>query len=70
MFVVKPDQTVAVRDITVGAIQGETASIRSGLQAGETVVTDGVDKLQAGSKVRVQAQPAAAQASVVTQGNQ
>jgi multidrug efflux system membrane fusion protein len=70
VFVVKPDQTVAVRDITVGAIQGETASIRSGLQPGETVVTDGVDKLQAGSKVRVQAQPATAQASVVTQGNQ
>ena len=53
----------------VGATQGETASIRSGLQPGEIVVTDGVDKLQAGSKVRVQAQPAAAQASVVTQGN-
>jgi membrane fusion protein, multidrug efflux system len=69
VFVVKPDQTVAVRDITVGAIQGETASIRSGLQPGEIVVTDGVDKLQAGSKVRVQAQPAASQASVVTQGN-
>ncbi len=69
VFVVKPDQTVAVRDIKVGAIQGESASIRSGLQPGEIVVTDGVDKLQAGSKVRVQAQPAAAQASVVTQGN-
>ena len=69
VFVVKPDQTVSVRDVKVGATQGEIASIRSGLQPGEIVVTDGVDKLQAGSKVRVQAQPAAVQASVVTQGN-
>ena len=54
VYVVKPDQTVDVRKVTVGAMQGETGSIKDGLQPGEMVVTDGVDKLQQGSHVRVQ----------------
>ena len=53
VYVVKPDNTVTQRGITVGATQGDLASIASGLTQGETVVTDGVDKLQPGAKVNV-----------------
>jgi len=51
VYVVQPDSTVEVRNITVGIIDGETASIDQGLSAGEIVVTEGVDKLQPGMKV-------------------
>ena len=53
VYVVKPDNSVAVRDVTIGATQGDTVSIASGLAEGDMVVTDGVDKLQPGSKVNV-----------------
>jgi multidrug efflux system membrane fusion protein len=45
------DQTVAVRAVTVGVSQGESASIDSGLTPGELVVVDGTEKLREGSKV-------------------
>ena len=53
-YVVKNDKTVEVRPVTVGTINENMAQIQKGLSAGETVVTDGVDKLRAGSKVVVQ----------------
>lgn len=53
VYVVKDDQTADVRQITVGTIEGDQASIDSGLSEGERVVVDGVDKLRAGSKVKV-----------------
>lgn len=57
VYVVKPDQTVEVRKITVGTMEGSEAAIETGLAEGEQVVVDGVDKLQAGSKVQVGAKP-------------
>ena len=54
VYVVKPDQTVAMRSVTVGATQGDVIAIANGLAAGDLVVTDGVDKLQQGSHVSVQ----------------
>jgi membrane fusion protein, multidrug efflux system len=54
VYVVKPDHTVEMRPVTVGASQGELVSIDKGLAAGDLVVTDGVDKLQQGSHVSVQ----------------
>ncbi len=51
VFVVKPDKTVEVRPVTVSFTQNNVASITSGLTPGDTVVIDGQDKLQAGSKV-------------------
>jgi multidrug efflux system membrane fusion protein len=53
LYVVKPDNTVMQRGVTVGAAQGDLSSIASGLTQGETIVTDGVDKLQPGAKVNV-----------------
>jgi multidrug efflux system membrane fusion protein len=53
VYVVKPDNTVEVRDIKVGITEGDEASVESGLDAGEKVVIDGIDKLQQGTKVNV-----------------
>ena len=52
-YLVKPDNTVIQRGITVGATEGDVSSITSGLAPGDMVVTDGVDKLQPGAKVNV-----------------
>jgi len=54
VYVVKPDNTVEVRTVTVGATQGDVIVLTSGVTQGERIVTDGLDKLQAGTKVSVQ----------------
>lgn len=54
VYVVKADQTVEMRNITVSAAQGGIAAIATGLNPGELVVVDGTDKLRQGSKVSVQ----------------
>jgi len=48
------DKTAEVRPVSVALTQGNLASIASGVNPGELVVTDGQDKLQNGSKVEVQ----------------
>src|SRR5271169_5563684 len=50
-FVVKTDQSVEVRPVEVRLTEGDTTAISKGLSAGEVVVTEGVDKLQSGSKI-------------------
>jgi len=54
VFLTKPDSTVTVRPITIGTTEGDDAEVSSGLSPGDVVVMTGVDKLQEGSKVRVQ----------------
>jgi len=53
VYVVKADQTVGVRAVTVGVTEGEQASIETGLAPAEVVVVDGTEKLREGSKVDV-----------------
>jgi membrane fusion protein, multidrug efflux system len=53
VYVVKEDNTVDVRNIAVGITEGDNVSVTDGLQSGERVVIDGIDKLQQGSKVNV-----------------
>ena len=53
VYVVKDDQTVGVRPVTVGVAHGEEASIDQGLSPDELVVVDGTEKLREGSKVDV-----------------
>ena len=50
-YVVKPDKTVEVRPVKVSLTQGDQSVITSGVAPGDQVVTDGQDKLQAGSHV-------------------
>jgi multidrug efflux system membrane fusion protein len=53
LWVVKADRTVTVRPVTVGTQEGDQTQIVTGLTPGEMVITDGVDKLQEGTRVRV-----------------
>ena len=55
VYVVKANNAVDVRTVTPGITVGEITAVQNGLQVGETVVTDGTDKLQPGSQVRVRA---------------
>jgi multidrug efflux system membrane fusion protein len=54
VYLVKPDSTVTVRNITTGTTEGEDVEVTSGLATGDVVVMTGADKLQEGSKVRVE----------------
>jgi multidrug efflux system membrane fusion protein len=51
VYAVKPDKTVEARTVTISLTQGNIAIIASGVNPGDTVVTDGQDKLQTGSTV-------------------
>jgi multidrug efflux system membrane fusion protein len=66
VYVVKPDNTVDVRTVTVSATQGDVIALNSGVEPGEMLVTDGLDKLQAGTKVIVQAAASEAAATQAT----
>ena len=59
VYIVKPDNTVAARNVAIQMSQGDDTAIASGLTPGETVVVDGVDKLQPGSKVAARTPSAA-----------
>ena len=54
VWLVKPDQTVTVRQIGVGVTEGDQTEITSGLAPGDVLVTVGVDRLVEGSRVNPQ----------------
>jgi multidrug efflux system membrane fusion protein len=60
VYVVGADQTAQMRQITLGQLEGNDQQVTSGLAPGETVVTDGQDKLQEGSKVQLRQEGAPA----------
>jgi multidrug efflux system membrane fusion protein len=51
VFTVGSDNTVKVKNVAVAQSTGTVSGISTGLSAGDTVVTDGQDKLQDGTKV-------------------
>jgi multidrug efflux system membrane fusion protein len=51
VYVVNTDKTVNLRPITLGPADGDSVAVVSGLKPGETVVTDGADKLKEGGQV-------------------
>jgi multidrug efflux system membrane fusion protein len=55
VYVVQPDNTVTVRQVKIGPVDGERTSIASGLQAGERIVIDGSDRLKEGAKITIPA---------------
>jgi len=55
VYVVRADNTVEVRAVKLGPLEGQRQSIADGLRPGETVVTDGVDRLRPGAQVEVAA---------------
>jgi multidrug efflux system membrane fusion protein len=57
VYVVKPDQTVAVRTVKPGTVDGQRMAIAEGLAPGEVVVIDGTDRLREGARVEVGERP-------------
>jgi membrane fusion protein, multidrug efflux system len=51
VYVVNPDQSVAIRNVTLGTVDDERSEVVMGIRPNELVVTQGVDRLQAGSRV-------------------
>ncbi len=54
VYVVQPDSTVKIQNITIGAVDGDDSEITSGLNANDVVVMGGADKLEEGAKVTPQ----------------
>jgi len=66
VYLVNADQSVSVHKVTPGPSDGRNTVILSGLTAGQTVVTDGMDRLSDGAKIKVAApKPAAGAAAPV-----
>jgi len=53
VYLVNADRTVAVHKVTLGPSDGRNTAILSGLAAGDSVVTDGTDRLNDGAKISV-----------------
>jgi multidrug efflux system membrane fusion protein len=53
VYVVKPDDTVAVQTVTLGTQDGQRVVVLKGLSPGQQVVTDGADRLRDGAQVTV-----------------
>ncbi|MBB3228098.1 multidrug efflux system membrane fusion protein [Luteibacter sp. Sphag1AF] len=53
VYLVNADQTVSVHKVTLGPSDGRNTVITAGLTAGQTVVTDGMDRLTDGAKIRL-----------------
>jgi multidrug efflux system membrane fusion protein len=53
VYIVQPDKTVAMRTVTLGPPDGDKIAIVKGLNPGESVVTDGADRLRDGAEVTV-----------------
>src|SRR5258705_2720512 len=56
VFVLQPDQTVAMQAVSVGTTDGNVTAVQ-GVKAGDTIAVDGFDKLQNGVKVVVRKPP-------------
>ncbi|MDB5364497.1 MAG: efflux transporter periplasmic adaptor subunit [Rhodospirillales bacterium] len=63
LYVVKPDQTVELRNLTVGATVDGFTAIRTGVQADDKIVVDGQSRLVAGTRIEAK-KPAQTSASV------
>jgi membrane fusion protein, multidrug efflux system len=59
VYLVNADQSVSVHKVTPGPSDGKNTVILLGLTAGQSVVTDGMDRLSDGAKVKIAAAKAA-----------
>jgi multidrug efflux system membrane fusion protein len=57
VWAIGSDGTVSAATVKLGTVDGQFQQVVSGLQAGDRVVTDGTDRLQAGTHVTVEAPP-------------
>jgi multidrug efflux system membrane fusion protein len=73
VYLVKPNNTVAVQKVKLGPGDGLHVAVLSGLQADDRVVDDGADRLKDGAKITIapppgSASPAPAQAAPAKDG--
>ncbi len=54
VFIIQPGDTIAIRPVVIERFAGKEAIIKSGINAGDTVVTDGHIRLYPEAKVKVQ----------------
>lgn len=66
VYVLKADQTVTVRPLTLGPTEGEKVAVLSGLQPKEQVIVDGADKLRENIKVKLISRQSGASANEAT----
>ena len=59
VFVVRPDQTVELRPVTVARLAGDETVVQTGVSSGDTVITDGHLRLVPGSRISVKNSDAA-----------
>jgi multidrug efflux system membrane fusion protein len=52
VYLARPDDSVEIRVVQLGETDGEKVAILKGLQVGDQVVIDGVDRLRDGAKIR------------------
>jgi len=53
VYLANPDDTVSMRPVKLGPNDGERVAVLEGLSQGDNVVTDGVDRLKDGAKIKV-----------------
>jgi multidrug efflux system membrane fusion protein len=63
VYFVNKNNTVSVHPVTLGPSDGKNTVITKGLNVGDTVVTDGTDRLTDGAKIKVAAPPAGKESS-------
>lgn len=51
VYVIDQENLARVRDVVLGPVEGENQAINEGLEAGESVVLEGIDRLREGRKV-------------------
>jgi membrane fusion protein, multidrug efflux system len=57
VYVLRPDRTVGVRQVTVGVTDGDDVSIERGLAVGEQVVVEGAERLRDGAAIALRTGP-------------
>jgi multidrug efflux system membrane fusion protein len=57
VYLVKPDNTVAIQVVKTGVTEGTRVQIIDGLKAGDKVVTDGLDRLRDGARITIAPPP-------------
>lgn len=57
VYVVKEDMTVTARPVTLGPADGPRVAVLKGIEPGERVVVDGIDRLREGARVILSKRP-------------
>ncbi|HTT23219.1 MAG TPA: MdtA/MuxA family multidrug efflux RND transporter periplasmic adaptor subunit [Candidatus Sulfotelmatobacter sp.] len=68
VYTVNPDKTVQDKAVTIALTQGDVTVVADGVNPGETVVTDGQDKLQRGSHIEPRGGPPSRNANAPVTG--